>query len=201
MSGNDRPGRTLAASRNKGLFTLVRQSGMPSVTERSRSMQFRVAEGVLAVAFIAGMSGCGAVSRLGAKEEASSQKVALSAVPDPARMAIEKLTAGGEIKKIEKEEAGGKAVYDVEATVGEKNVEYDVAGDGTVLTAEESVPYASLPTEVRATAERYFGSAVGLAASKEVEKGKTFYEVEGKKKGGAVALKLTEDGQILEEEK
>lgn len=157
----------------------------------------RVLGCVLIASLIAGISGCGATS----KKDASDRQVPLSAVPESARIAIEKLTAGGEIKKIEKETVAGKAVYDVEATVGEKDVEYDVAGDGAVLSAEESVPYASMPTVVRAAAEKYFGSATGLKASREVEKGKTFYEVEGTKKDRAVALKLTADGRILEKER
>jgi hypothetical protein len=67
-----------------------------------------------------------------------------------------------------------------------------------VLTTEQSVPYASLPLAVRNAAQKHFGSAVGLKASVEVENGKTFYEVEGKK---GEALKLSETGQIVEEEK
>ncbi|MEN6575931.1 MAG: hypothetical protein ABFD90_06270 [Phycisphaerales bacterium] len=166
-----------------------------------RRMRYHVLEGVLVAALIAGLSGCGVISKQEAKEDASAQQVPLSAVPEPARIAMEKLIAGGEIRKIEKEEVDGKVVYDVEATVGEKAVEYDVADDGTVLTAEESVPYASLPAVVRASAEKYFGSAAGLQASREVENGKTFYEVEGRRKGNAVALKLTNAGRIVEEEK
>ncbi len=164
-------------------------------------MQCRVLECVLVAVLIAGLSGCGAISKREAREDASAQQVPLSTVPEPARIVMEKLIAGGEIRKIEKEEVDGKVVYDVEATVGEKAVEYDVAGDGTVLTVEESVPYASLPAVVRASAEKYFGSAAELKASREVENGKTFYEVEGKKKGNAVALKLTDAGRIVEEEK
>jgi uncharacterized membrane protein YkoI len=164
-------------------------------------MRYHVFEGVLVVALITGVSGCGAMSKQEAKKDATAQQVPLSAVPEPARIAIEKLVAGGEIKKIEKEEVDGKAVYDVEATVGERDVEYDVASDGAVLTTEVSVPYASLPAAVRAAAEKYFGSGAGLKASREVEDGKTVYEVEGQKKGSMVALTLTDAGRIIEEEK
>ena len=79
----------------------------------------------------------------------------------PARATIEKQTAGGKIKSIEKEEEDGKVIYDVEATVQGRDVEYDIAADGTVLTSEQSVPYASLPLAVRNAAEKYFGSAAG----------------------------------------
>jgi len=165
-------------------------------------MAYRILQCVLAAVLIAGVSGCGVMPRREAETEATAERVALSDVPAPARATIEGLTAGGEIRKLEKEDVDGKVVYDIEATVAGKEVEYDVAADGTVLTAEESVPYASLPAVVRAGAEKYFGSATGLKASREVEDGRTFYEVEGKAKGDRmVALKLTDRGRIVEEEK
>ena len=153
---------------------------------------------LLVAALIVGLAGCAAMS--GRSEEAPAQTVSLADIPAPARATIEKNTAGGKIDKIEKEESKGKAIYDVEATVGDKKVEYDVAEDGTVLTSEESVPYNTVPESVRAAAEKYFGSAEGLQASKELEEGKVFYEIEGKKDGKTRALKLSDTGKVLEEE-
>jgi uncharacterized membrane protein YkoI len=128
-------------------------------------------------------------------------KVTLSQVSEPARATIEKLTAGGEIKKIEKETSNGKTIYDIEARVKGKDVEYDIAEDGEILTSEESIPYDSLPDAVKQTAEKYFGFTEGLNASKEIEEGQTYYEVEGKKSGKPISLKLDQSGRILEEEK
>jgi uncharacterized membrane protein YkoI len=127
--------------------------------------------------------------------------VSLSDVPAPARTVIEKMTVGGKIRQIEKAEEGGKTVYDVEATVGDREVEYDIAADGTILTSGQSVPYASVPLVVRNAAEKYFGSAAGLKAFVELEEGKTFYEISGIKGGGPMTVKLTDTGQIVEEEK
>jgi len=155
----------------------------------------------LVAVLIVGISGCAGILGHGAKKEAPGQQVSLSEVPSPARTVIERLTAGGEIKKIEKEEEAGKAIYDVEATVKGKDVEYDVDSDGEVLSREESIPYDSLPAAVKTAVEKYFGSAEGLKASREIEKGETFYEVEGSKAGAKIALKLTETGKIIEEEK
>jgi uncharacterized membrane protein YkoI len=164
----------------------------------------RMFQSVLAVIVIVGVAGCSSPSKQGEKaqkaekKEASAQQMTLSQVPEPARATIVKLTAAGKIKKIEKTEENGKTVYDVEATVQGRDVEYDIAADGTVLTTEQSIPYASLPLAMRNAAEKYFGSAAGLKASVELEDGKTFYEVEGKK---GKALKLSDTGQIVEEEK
>ena len=164
-------------------------------------MRYRILACVLAAALVVAVTGCNAISGKGAKKEAPAQIVSLPDLPAPARVTIERLTAGGQIKKIEKAEEDGAVIYDVEATVEGKDVEYDVAVDGKILTSEESVPFASLPTVVKTAAERYFGSVDGIKASKEVEAGKTFYEVEGKKAGKAITLKLNDKGRILEEEK
>lgn len=163
-------------------------------------MKYQTIQSIVAAILTVGLIGCEAISGRAEKTEYPAQVASLLDLPAPARATIERLTAGGRIKKIDKEETGGKVIYDVEATVKDKDVEYDVAGDGTVLTAEESVPFASLPTVVQAAAVKYFGSAEGLKASREVENKSTFYEVEGKKGSSTIALKLLETGKIVEEE-
>ena len=151
---------------------------------------------LLIVGLGVGVLGCSLLSKHEGKEAGESQTVTLADLPGPARTTIETLTAGGTIRKLEKEETGGTAIYDVEATVQGKDVEYDVDSSGNVLTSEEAVPYASVPAAVRAAAEKHFGAAEGLKASRELEGGKTFYEVTGPKG----ELKLTETGQIAEDE-
>lgn len=155
---------------------------------------------VVMAALFMGLSGCSVFSEHGEHKEGHGQAVALSDLPAPARATIERLTAGGEIKKLGKEERDETVVYDVEARVGGKDVEYDVDSNGNIVTSEESVPYESLPAAVRAAAEKYFGSSEGIEASREIEEGKTFYEVAGKKGTAKKELKLTETGEIAEEE-
>ncbi len=135
------------------------------------------------------------------ENEDKPQQVTLADMPAPARAAVEKWLAGGTIQKITKEDEDGKVIYDVEATVKGKHAEADIAADGTVLTTEEEVAYDSLPRAVRDVVEKYFGSAKGLNASKEIEKDKASYEVEGHKDNKKVTLKLNDTGTITEEEK
>jgi uncharacterized membrane protein YkoI len=161
----------------------------------------------VAVILMVGVTGCCGLCKRGEeaekaeKKEAPARQVSLAQVPEPARAAIEKVTAGGKIKQIEKTEEGGKTIYDVEATMRDRDVEYDIAADGTILTSGQTVPYVSVPLVVRNAAEKYFGSATGLKAFVEVEEGKTFYEISGKKGKTPMTLKLTDTGQIVEEEK
>jgi uncharacterized membrane protein YkoI len=164
-------------------------------------MRYRMLASAVVVGLVLVLCGCNCLCKKGEKKEAPAQAISLADVPAPARATIEKLTAGGTIKKIDKAEEGGQTVYDVEATVGEKDVEYDVAADGKVVTSEESVPFASLPPAVQTAAHTYFGSAAGLRASRELEAGKSFYEVSGTKAGGPVTVKFSDTGKIVEEEK
>jgi len=163
-------------------------------------MQHRILASVLVVILVVGITGCSSLRKKGEEKEVA-QSVSLTQVPEAARAQIEKLTAGGQIRKLEKAEEGGQTVYDVEATVQGREVEYDVAADGTVLTSGMAVPFNSLPIAVRAAAEEYFGMSPALRAFAEVEQGKTFYEVEGKKGRARITLKLTDTGQIVEEER
>jgi uncharacterized membrane protein YkoI len=158
---------------------------------------------ILALILLVAELGCGSKKSESVKREKKDtpQLLKLADLPSPVRTTVEKLTAGGKIKKIEKDTENGQMIYDIEAMVNDKEVEYDIAPDGSILSSEESVEYPTMPKAVCSAAEKYFGTAEGLKANKEIEKGANFYEVEGKKEGKFVAIKLSETGQIVEEEK
>lgn len=147
--------------------------------------------------------GCGSKKSEPAQtqKQETDQMLKLADLPLPVRTTVEKLTAGGEIKRITKDTEDGQMIYDIDAIVNDKEVEYDISPDGSILSSEESIEYSTLPKPVCAIAEKYFGMAEGLKAHKEIEKGMNFYEIEGEKEGCKVTLKLSETGQIVEEEK
>jgi len=136
---------------------------------------------MLAVGVAGLMAGCASTKSGTAQKDV---RVSLAELSAPARAAVEKVTAGGKVDQIDKEIERGKTVYDVEATVGGKHVEFLIAdADGAVLGTEVPIEFNQLPEAVRAAAERYFGTATGLKAMKGVEYGETHYEIEGKKDG------------------
>src|SRR5690349_18371926 len=113
--------------------------------------------------------GCSSFKGEGGEKEGGT-RVPLSQLSPPARTAVEKLTAGGQIEKIDREIEKGKPIYDVEATVGGKHVEYTIAeADGAILGTETSIEFNQLPEPVRAAAQKYFGGTTSLKASKGVE--------------------------------
>lgn len=147
---------------------------------------------------------CVSVTRVDAGESESDKevkKVAMKDLPSAVRAAAEKAIAGGTLKRIVVEKEDGQDAYSVEAKMAGKNKEFTFASDGSLIAEEEDVAFAQLPATVRAAAEKYFGGGSGLHASMEIEKGATFYEVEGRKDGEEMSVKFSADGALLEEEK
>ena len=123
-------------------------------------------------------------------------RVTIADLSAPARTTVEKMTAGGTVDKIDKEVERGRVVYDVEATVGGKHVEYLIGdSDGAVLGTETSIEFDQLPEPVRKAAEKYFGATTGLKAMKGLEYGETHYEIEGPKNGKVVEVTFDEMGK------
>ena len=124
------------------------------------------------------------------------QRVTIAQLSPPARATVEKMTAGGSVDQIDREFERGKVVYDVEATVAGKHVEYLVAdSDGEVLGTEVTIDYNELPAAVRTAAQKYFRTSIGLKAMKGVEYGETHYEVEGPKNGKTVEATFDPQGK------
>ncbi len=107
---------------------------------------------VLAAVLAGGVSGCAALSGLGAKREESVPYVLPPELPAPALATVDRLTAGGELWTLTERECGGRTVYDIMARMNGKDVRYEVSSDGTVLAAGkrgESTPISSSVEEGR----------------------------------------------------
>jgi hypothetical protein len=128
------------------------------------------------------LSGCAST-----KSAPKEQDVTLEQMSAPARATVGKETAGGLVDKITREVERGKTVYDVEATVGSKHMEYLIAdSDGTLLGTEVPIEFNQLPAPVQAAAQKYFDTTNGLTVMKGLEYGETHYEIEGPKNGKKV---------------
>jgi uncharacterized membrane protein YkoI len=147
----------------------------------------------MCVAGLVGLAAGCCCTKSGAAKEVD---VTLAAVSAPARATIEKETAGGRVDKITREVERGKTVYDVEATVGGKHMEYLVAdATGELLGTEAPVEVSSVPQPVQDAAQKYFGTTTGLTVMKGVEYGETHYEVEGLKNNKKVEVTFEPDGK------
>ena len=152
----------------------------------------RLISASLCMAGLLGLAtGCASVKSEAAKEK----EVGLAAVSAQARATIEEETAGGHVDKITRETERGKVVYDVEATVDGKHMEYLVAeATGELLGTEVPAEFSLLPQPVQAAARKYFGAMSGLTAMKGVEYGETHYEIEGVKNGKKAEVTFDANG-------
>jgi uncharacterized membrane protein YkoI len=160
-------------------------------------MQTRISRFTIALAVAGGLAGL-AAGCASTKEESSKkeQNVSLAELSGPAKATIEKETSGGRVDKITREVERGRSVYDVEATVGGKHMEYLIdAADGKVLGTEVPIEFSQLPEPVKTATQKYFGTTSGLLIMKGVEYGETHYEVEGTKNGKKVEVTFDPAGK------
>lgn len=138
----------------------------------------------------------GLITGCSSMKSGGEQDVTLEQMSAPARATVNKETAGGHVDKITKEVERGKMVYDVEATVAGKHMEYLIAdADGAVLGTEVPIQFDELPEPVRAATEKYFGTTSGLTIMKGLEYGETHYEIEGPKNGKKVEVTFDPAGK------
>jgi uncharacterized membrane protein YkoI len=159
----------------------------------SNAMQAQRRYNVLAVILIATV-----VTSCVSGHDSKETKVSLNQMSPAARRTLEKVTAGGTIEKIDREVERGRVVYDAEATVGGKHVEY-VIGDsnGEILGTETEIELSQLPEAVRFAAGKYFDTSADLKAMKGVDYGRTQYEIEGKKNGKVVEVTFEPTGKLV----
>ena len=158
-------------------------------------MQTRKSQLITALLLAVGVAGL-TVGCASAGKKETSTPVTLADLPAAARATVEKETSGGTVDKINRETERGKVVYDVEATVGGRHLEYLIAdADGAVLGTEVPVEFSELPEPVRAAAEKYFGTTSGLKAMKGVEYGESSYEIEGARNGRNVEVTFDPTGK------
>lgn len=143
----------------------------------------------------------GVISGCASERENTDQEVRVSPsqLSGPARATLDRVTAGGSVDQIAKEVERGRTVYDVEATVGGRHLEFLIAdSDGAVLGTEVPIEFSLLPEPVQTAAVNFFGTASGLTIMKGVEYGETHYEIEGSKGGKTVEITLDPTGKRTE---
>jgi uncharacterized membrane protein YkoI len=156
----------------------------------SKSVRERV--GILGLVTIVGLF----ASVAAAKEK----RITMDDLPSAVRAAAQKMTAGGDVRRVDVEQEDGRDEYSVEAKVSGKTKEFTFSADGILVAEEEDIALKDVPEAVRTAAEKHFGGVSGLSASKEVAGGTTTYEIEGQKGGKRISLRLSASGALLKEE-
>lgn len=135
-------------------------------------------------------------------EKNGEKRVSLKSLPTAVQQTAHEHSQGAVIRGVSKEVEDGKTFYEVALKVNGRTKDITIAPDGTLVTAEEEVTLASLPTEARATIEKNLGKGRLLLVESVTEEGQlAFYEAHvqtGRKKS---EIKVTTDGQLVPEGK
>jgi hypothetical protein len=67
---------------------------------------------------------------------AKGNEIKASDLPEAERATLEKEAPGAEIEEIEKEEENGQVIYEIEVKIDGKEMELEIAADGTLLEKE-----------------------------------------------------------------
>jgi uncharacterized membrane protein YkoI len=160
-------------------------------------------------------------SMAGVSAVLADEEVSLQQVPAAVRTTIEKHVGDGRIAEIERETEHGQVVYEVEAVVDGREVEFLVSPTGKYLGAEaeddddddgeddqdgeddddeEAVSWDDLPKAVQTSLTDLLGGVKSQSLTREAEDGFVLYEAAYEADGAKLEVKLTDDGTVIERE-
>jgi hypothetical protein len=90
---------------------------------------------------------------------ADDQKVPLDKIPAKISAAINGRFPGAELKSVEKEDEGGKVMFDVELTQKGRKYEMDIKEDGTIVEIEKEVAAKDFPAACAAALKKNYPTA------------------------------------------
>jgi len=136
---------------------------------------------VLVLAALTASTGC--KNSVATDEAAVARQVAmLGEIPAPARLAIERETAGGIVSKVTPDEYQGRTVYTADFNTAELQPgEVQVTSDGRVLSRDVKlavIPFADAPERVRAAAIAKTGGATPATVTRETRGSAEIYSFE-----------------------
>jgi uncharacterized membrane protein YkoI len=135
-------------------------------------------------------------------------KLSLSDVPGPVQQTIKKEATGREIATIERGIWNGQASYRVTFRERGRNPEFYVANNGSLLKPVEKPPglasmfmgtqFEDAPAAVQETIRRQVGDGEIVKIDKERRGDNTGYKVDIKDTRGTYQIRVSENGEILE---
>jgi hypothetical protein len=105
------------------------------------------------------------------------QSIKRDKVPKPVLAAFEKAYPKAHVKGYSMEKDNGKTVYEIESMDGDlhRDVSYDE--DGTVVSVEESLPFAQLPKTVRDAVSKDYPNAKVTRSERILKDEKILFEI------------------------
>jgi uncharacterized membrane protein YkoI len=153
-----------------------------------------------------GLSVVGLLTLVAWATQVHEEEVTLDQVPAAVKATILKESAGGKITEIERETKHGKVTYEAEFIINGREVEIEIAPDGTILGREteteeddeDDLPVGQVPEPARAALMELAGGAKIVNFERDREHGVVLYEAEWVTNGTEHEAAVTADGALVE---
>ncbi len=130
------------------------------------------------------------------------EKITPAMTPKPVLKAFKEKFPAARIKTILKDEAGGKATYEIESNSKGMVVDAVLDADGVFLEIDEQIKPEKLPADVAKAVKSGYPKGKLVRAAEILKDGKTAYEVlVDLPDGKSLQITLDKMGKVLEEEK
>ena len=153
-----------------------------------------------------GLSVIGLLTLVAWAADGQEEKVALDQVPAAVKATILKEAAGAKITEVERETKDGKTIYEAEFLRDGREIEIQIAPDGTVLGREveneeddeDDLTIEQVPEPARAALLKLAGGAKIIKAERDKEHGAVIYEAEWATGDTQCEAAVTADGTLVE---
>ena len=153
-----------------------------------------------------GLSVIGLLTLVAWAADGQEEKVALDQVPAAVKATILEEAAGAKITEVEREMKDGKTIYEAEFLRDGREIEIQIAPDGTVLGREveneeddeDDLTIEQVPEPARAALLKLAGGAKIVKAERDKEHGAVIYEVEWATGDTQCEAAVTADGTLVE---
>ena len=133
-------------------------------------------------------------------EGEEEQSIKRKDVPKAVLAAFEKSYSKATVKGYSRESEEGKTVYEIESKEGTINRDILYAADGTLISVEETLPYAQLPDAVRNTIAKEYSKAKVSKCEKLIKGSTTEFELHLKSGKKNIEVLLDAGGKVVKKE-
>lgn len=127
----------------------------------------------------------------------AEKRVAMKDLSEPVRKAVMAQSKGAMIRGVTKEIENGRTEYEAELTINGRGKDISFDSTGKVISVEDEVELASLPTAARAVIQKAVGSGTLRKVESVKEGGKFFYEASIRKGGKSWEVQVDRDGAAV----
>ena len=145
-------------------------------------------------------SGVPEAKRGGRAEVKLKEQLAVGDLPEAVLQSLLAFRPGAVVGEVKRKTKGQRTVYEVDLEVEGKEVEVELGPDGTIRRTKEEIDVTEVPQAVADAVARLYPQVAVKEAEKETQGDRTVFEVVLEIDGEEFDVKLTPEGEVIEDE-